>query len=164
MGTTAINFDANGVKPETGPEPVPNGEYRAMITASEIKATKDSTPDRPASYLQLSWTILDGQYKGRVIWDRLNVQNPSAEAQRIGQGQLSAVCHATGVMKLTDSKQLHNIPVLLKVVVKESKGYDPKNEIKKYTAIAGSSPVAAAAVPTSNATPAAAAPAWATKK
>lgn len=166
MGTTAINFDANGVKPETGFEPVPNNWYRAMVIESEVKPTKDSRPDAPGAYLQLTWQVLEGEFKTRKIWSRLNVQNPSAEAQRIGQAQLSAVCHATGVMKLTSSTQLHNIPTMIKVVVKPgSAGFDPSNEIKEYKAIPGATPVAAAAAaPTSNATPAAAAPAWAQKK
>ena len=153
-----INFDATSVPPQTGFEPVPNGTYRAMIVESEVKPTKESG----GQYLQLTWQILEGECKGRKIWDRLNIQNASAEAQRIGQSQLSAVCHATGVLKLTSSQQLHNIPCDVKTVVKESKGYEPKNEIKNYKSVPGASaPAATAAAPTSTAAPAAVAPAWA---
>lgn len=158
----AINFDANTVKPRTGFDPVPNGDYRAMIVESAVKDTKD----KQGKYIQLNWQILDGDYKGKIVFDRLNVQNPSETAQKIGQEQLSAVCHATGVLKLSSTAQLHNIPVMIKVRVKEEKGYDPQNEVKKYTAIGGTTAPAAAvpAAPTSTAAPAAAAPAWAQKK
>jgi hypothetical protein len=155
---STINFDASTVAPQTGFEPVPNGTYRAMIVESEVKPTKDSN----GQYLQLTWQILEGECKGRKIWDRLNIQNPSSEAQRIGQAQLSAVCHATGVLKLTTSQQLHNIPCDVKTVVKESKGYEPKNEIKSYKSVPGSSaPAATPSASTSAAAPAAVAPAWA---
>jgi hypothetical protein len=157
-----INFNANDVPPQTPFEPVPNGKYRAHIVDSEVKPTKDGR----GKYLQLEWEILDGEYKGRKIWDRLNIVNPSETSQKIGQAQLSAVCHATGVLKLGNSGQLHHIPVTIKVTVKQSPGYDPQNEVKGYEAIAGS-PAAAAATstaPTSTATPTAAAPAWAQKK
>jgi hypothetical protein len=112
-----INFNANDVPPQTPFEPVPNGKYRAHIVASEIKDTKSSPGGK---YLQLEWEILDGEYKGRKIWDRLNIVNANETAQKIGQAQLSAVCHATGVLKLGNSGQLHHIPVLIKVTVKQS--------------------------------------------
>lgn len=154
-----INFNANDVPPQIGFEPVPNGTYRAMIVESEVKPTKDGR----GKYLQLIWQILDGQFKGRKIWDRLNVQNPSEEAQRIGQAQLSAVCHATGQLKLTNSGQLHTIPVEIKVVVKQSPGYDAQNEVKHYKAVDATATVTP--VPATSSAPSAAnAPAWAQKK
>jgi hypothetical protein len=155
-----INFNANDVPPQTPFEPVPNGKYRAHIVDSEVKPTKDGR----GKYLQLEWEILDGEFKGRKLWDRLNIVNSSETAQKIGQSQLSAVCHATGMLKLGNSSQLHHIPVLIKVVVKQSPGYDPQNEVKGYEAIGGAAPAAAAPTAASNASPAAAAPAWAQKK
>lgn len=157
-----INFDATGVPPQTGFEPIPNGTYRAMIIESEVKPTRDGK----GNYLQLTWQVLDGGYKGRKVWDRLNIQNPSAEAQRIGQSQLSAVCHATGVLKLTSSAQLHSIPVMIKVIVKQEKGYDPQNEVKSYKAVEGAPAAAPATTPanaSTSAAPAANAPSWAKK-
>lgn len=158
----AINFDSTGIPPRTSPDPVPNGWYRAMVVESAVKPTKESG----GKYLQLDWQILDGDHKGRIIWDRLNVQNPIATAQKIGQESLSAVCHVTGVLKLTNSAQLHNIPVMIKVVVKQKdKNYDPQNEVKGYKPVEGAAP-AAGTPPSSSTTaaPAANAPSWAQKK
>jgi hypothetical protein len=76
-----INFNANDVPPQTPFEPVPNGKYRAHIVDSEVKPTKDGR----GKYLQLEWEILDGEYKGRKIWDRLNIVNPSETSQKIGR-------------------------------------------------------------------------------
>lgn len=169
-----LNFDASTVDPRSTFEPIPNGTYRMHITSSEVKATKDTK----GRYLQLVLTVLDGDYKGRQVWERLNIVNSNPTAQDIAQRQLSAICHATGVMKLANSSQLHHIPMLVTVVVKQSPGYDPQNEVKKYepdpAAGVGVQPGAApgggilgapgAAQPTPNAVPAAAPPPWANRK
>lgn len=138
-----LNFDATGVKPTSPFEPVPNGEYRAHIVESEVKPTQNGK----GKYLQLTWEILDGEYKGRKIWDRLNIVNENAQAQEIAQRALSAICHATGVLKLTNSQQLHGRPALVKVRVTQDAGYDPKNEVKGYKPVDGSTPTTAAAAP-----------------
>src|SRR5690348_7203685 len=104
MGTP-INFNANDVPPSSPLEPVPANWYRAHIVASEVKPTKSGG----GNYLQLEFDILDGEFKGRKFWDRLNIQNANQTAQEIAQRALSAVCHATGVLRLTNSAQLHHI-------------------------------------------------------
>ena len=38
------------------------------------------------SYLQLEIEILEGQYKGRRLWDRLTLNHPNAVAVQIAQG------------------------------------------------------------------------------
>lgn len=161
MGAS-LNFDANDVAPNTKPEPIPNGKYRMHITASEVQPAKSGK----GKYLKLELQVLDGEYKGRKVWDQLNIVNDNATAQKIAQGQLSAICHATGVMKLTNSSQLHHIPMLVRVVVSEQKGYDPKNEVKGYEAD-GATPKAVASTTAAPAAPAADpanVPAWAQKK
>lgn len=159
-----LNFDANEVAPSTKPDPIPNGEYRMAIVASEVKTTSNGK----GKYLKLELQVLEGEYRGRKAWDQLNIVNENAQAQQIAQGQLSAICHATGVMKLTNSAQLHDIPMLVRLVVTKDAGYDPKNDVKAYKAIDGGAPkqassTAAAAAPTTPVTPPANAPAWARK-
>ena len=122
-------FNANEVEPSASFEPVPAGKYLAAITATEMKPTKNAT----GSYLQLTLTILEGEHKGRTLWDRLNLVNPSQQAMKIAQSELSAVCRAVGVMTPKDSCELHNIPVLITVKVKKRKDTDElTNEVKGY--------------------------------
>lgn len=158
-----LNFDATTVDPDTGFDPVPAGDYTAMIVDSEIKPTKAGT----GMYLQLVWQVCDGQFSGRKIWDRINIQNPNQVAEEIGQKQLSAVCHAVGVLRVMDSAELHERPCLLKVIVKPGEGqYLATNEVKGYRTITGAPPPAmAAAAPRAQAPAAAAvaAPPWARK-
>ena len=92
---TAFSFDASTVQPQQPLEPVPAGFYNVCITDAELVLTKDSTGQR----INFELTILDFQYQGRKIYDGINVLNKSAQAQEIGWQQLSAICHATGVMR-----------------------------------------------------------------
>lgn len=126
-------FNANEVEPAGSFEALPVGKYLAAITDSEMKPTKNGQ----GSYLQLTLTILEGEYKGRVLWARLNLTNPNQTAVKIARGELSAICRAVGVMTPKDSCDLHNIPMLVTVGVKkredtgemtnELKGYEPKS-------------------------------------
>lgn len=123
------NFNANEVEPTTSFEPIPAGKYLAAITESEMKATKNGS----GRYLQLTFTIIEGEYKNRVLWARLNLENPNATAVKMARAELSAICRATGVMTPRDSIELHNLPVV--IVVKCRKRGDSgeiDNEIAGY--------------------------------
>jgi len=122
----SLNFDASTVEPAAAKGPIPAGRYLAIITASEQKPTKSAT----GSYLEFTYQIIDGPLKGRKLWSRHNLQNPSAQAVAIAHGELSAVCRAVGVMKPDDSAQLHNLPLVLSVrVAKRTDTGEPTNEI-----------------------------------
>ncbi|HOD84941.1 MAG TPA: DUF669 domain-containing protein, partial [Phycisphaerae bacterium] len=113
-------------------DPIPAGKYLAAITESEMKATKTGA----GSYLQMTFTVLDGEYKNRMLWARLNLNNPNATAVKIARSELSALCRAVGVLQPRDSVELHNIPLLITVKLKkredtgeltnEIKGFEPK--------------------------------------
>jgi len=123
------NFDATKVEPAQAPKPVPSGEYVAQVVKSELKPTKAGN----GRYLELSIQIMDGPYKGRMLWDRLNIDNPNETAVLIAQQQLSALCHAVGVMQPRDSVQLHNLPFMVRVaLVKRADTGEPTNEVKGY--------------------------------
>jgi hypothetical protein len=128
------SFDARSVKPNTGrPDPVPAGWYNVAIVQSEVKATRD----KQGAYLELAMRILDGQHAGHVIYDRLNLHNASQQAVDIAYGTLSAICHATGVMQITDSVQLHNIPLQARVIAKPATAeFEAGNDVKAYRSVA----------------------------
>lgn len=139
-----LNFNAQQVSPESEFSPLPAGIYIAQITDSEIKPTKTGS----GHYLQLTWKVLDGQHAGRLVFDRLNIANENERAQKIGQQQLSQLCHAVGVLQLQDSQQLHQRPCRIKLVVKNDPQYGDSNEVKGYEAAApgaGMTPPAAPA-------------------
>lgn len=164
----SINFDANTVEPSEAFDVLPKGKYLCMAVDSVIKPTKNGSGD----YLEITFEVLDGNGKGRKIWERLNIRNSNKKAEEISQRQLSALCRAVGVMNLQDTTQLHNIPVMLNVDIETREGYSPQNRVKGYEPANGTAtPVATnpalrtpapAAAPAPQAAPAAAAstPVW----
>lgn len=122
-------FNATEIEPTTSFEPLPAGKYVAAITESEMKPTKSGS----GSYLQMTFTILEGEYKNRVLWARLNLNNPNATAVKIARSELSAICHAVGVMQPRDSVDLHNLPLVITVKLKKRDDTgELTNEIKGY--------------------------------
>lgn len=124
-------FDANQVEPTSEFEAIPEGQYTAVITASEFKDTKSGTGE----YLELKFEIIEGDHKGRLLWSRLNLDNPNPTAVKIARSELSAICRAVGVMAPKDSSDLHNRPLLVKVRCKKRDDTGGiTNEIKSYAA------------------------------
>lgn len=122
-------FNANDVEPNSSFEPIPAGKYLAAITSSETKPTRNGD----GSFLELTFSILEGDYKGRMLWARLNLDNPNATAVKIARGDLSAICRAVNVMQPRDSTDLHNLPLVISVKLKKRADNDElTNEIKGF--------------------------------
>ncbi len=141
-----FNFDASQVAPQQSTGPLPAGVYLAHITESDVQPLKSGNGEG----LKLTFEILDGQFKGRKVWENLNIRHANEDTQRIAQSQLSALCHAVNVIKLMDTAALHFKPVRINVTVREAVGqYKANNNIKGYEAASGiSAPVAPATAPT----------------
>ncbi len=133
-----LNFNAEEVNPSTPFEPIPAGDYQGKIVGSEIKATASGS----GQYLKIEIEVLGPTCAGRKIFDQLNIKNDSPEAERIGRAQLSALCHAIGVLRVSDSNQLHEKPFAFKVgIEKDTTGqYGDKNKVKGYKKIDGAIP------------------------
>lgn len=143
MNGNLAGFSAHDVEPQDSFEPLPAGWYPVIISDSENKPTKAGT----GSYLQLELQVIEGDFEGRKVWDRLNLDNPNQTAVEIAQRALSAICRAVEVMTPNDSTELHDRPFEVKLSVKPAKGeYEPTNEVKGYRALEAA-PAAAAAAP-----------------
>jgi hypothetical protein len=126
---TLRGFDANQVEPASDFDPVPAGKYLAVITESEVKVNKAQN----GSYLQLTFQIIEGEFKNRFLWARLNLDNQNATAVKIARAELSAICRAVGVMAPNDSVELHDLPLLITVKCKKRPDMgEVTNEIKGY--------------------------------
>ena len=121
-------FNANNVEPSQDFDPIPAGKYPACIVESEMKPTKAGN----GSYLQLTFEVLEGEFKGRKVWSRLNLENQNPMAVQIARSELSAICRAVGIPEPKDSVQLHNLPLV--ITVKQKAGTDGEvfNEVKGY--------------------------------
>lgn len=132
---TLNNFDASQVDPSVALDPLPAGKYLAVISDTEYKPTKAGG----GKYLQLTFQIIEGEHKGRLVWARLNLENKSETTVKIARGELSAICRAVGVMQPRDSVELHNVPLEINVGLKKrDDNGEFTNVIKGYAKKGGS--------------------------
>ena len=136
-----LNFNAAEID-TTSRDAIPSGTYEAVVTDSEMKATKNGL----GMGINLTFEIVsEGPAKGRKVFVWINYEHPKAEAQRIGREELASLCKAVGVDNLTDTNQLHNLPLMVTVGVDRN---DPtRNVVKKYAAKAAQQTPAAQTAP-----------------
>ena len=153
MANIGMMFDATKVEPAGTSLQLPVSDSKGwpvVITASEMKETqaKDGS-----GFLELTLQIIDGEYKGVEGPYRLNIFNTNEKAQEIAHRQLSAVCHVTNTMQLTDSAMLHNKPFRAVVVPQTGEGKENYTQVKGVKDINGNDPGKAGAAPASGPTP-----------
>lgn len=145
MTGAAISFNAQNVEPMQAFDAIPSGWQNAAMTDSELKPTKDGL----GKYLLAEYTIIDGPYKGRKIFDQLNIVNSNPVTVEMAYKTLSAICHAIGTINIQQtSAELHNKPLKIKLKKREArrddttgKEYDANNEVKGYDSINSDHPV-----------------------
>lgn len=143
-------FDANAVEPDVGRDfaPLPAGPYEAEITSAEVKDASTGS----GCYLKLELTVIGPTHTGRKVWANITLKNANAQAEQIGQGQLSALCRAVGVPTLKDTDQLFQKLVRVRLKVKPAQGnYQAGNEVTAYEAMGTPQGAPSAARPAANA-------------
>ncbi len=120
-------FDARKVEPNSF-EALPAGEYQVILTDSNMKTTKSGD----GQYLELKMQVMEGQHKGRTLFDRLNLVNKNQMAAQIAQGTLSSICRAVNVLSPNDSAELHNKPLTAVVRCRKDGSGEIRNEVKGY--------------------------------
>jgi len=167
-----LAFNAQNVAPaENSFDMIPNGWYRQVIEKAELKPTKAGTGSYISLQVRIQGQVDTGEHANRVVFGNINYTNPNPEAQDIGQRQLSALCHAIGVMILSAVEQLCGIPHEGRI--KQGKAtyntpgdassgvaFEARNEIQGFRALGGGAPApaagaAAASAPAKPAAPAA---------
>lgn len=141
-------FDAGSIETPSR-DPIPAGEYVAIITDSTMKPNKAGTGE----YLALSFQIAEGEHKDRFVWANLNVVHTNEKAAQIARAELASLCKAAGVMTPKDSSELHDKPVLIRVAIDKDRDGNPRNVIKGYKPVGGT-PALAAEKPAAKAAPA----------
>src|SRR5262245_53273767 len=116
MASLGGTFNPNEI-PQDEFEPIPAGDYLAQIIDSEIVDTKSGS----GQMLKLTFEILSGALEGRKLWERLNIVNANADAQRIAQQQLKKLCDALGAGAIADSEELHFQPLMIQVAIRQDK-------------------------------------------
>lgn len=127
MANLGMTFDPNAVE-SVNFEELPPGDYAAEIHGTEVKPTKEGT----GLILVVAWRVTEGERTNARIWQNINFQNNSDQAQKIGQGQLKAICEACGINgHIEDSEVLHGYMCRINVGMgKAQNGYPARSEVK----------------------------------
>lgn len=130
-----MNFRPDEVE-EFNFEPLPKGQYNAVVVETEEKATKSGD----GSMLVLTWEIVSGDKKGRKLKEYLCLEHPNEQTVKIAQSALKVRCEAMGIPALNDSEQMHHKEVILVVDIAKAKPgseYGDGNKITKVISIGG---------------------------
>jgi len=119
-------------------EPLPAGWYTAIISRSELMATKAGN----GKYIKLRYDITGPTHQGRVVYGNLNIKNPSPKAEEIGRQQLGDIMRAMGLAKVTID-QLIGGQIAIKLGIKQDDQYGDSNEVKGFKSLSGSAAPAA---------------------
>lgn len=124
-------FDTHSVEPQQDFVAIPPGKYPVMIEKAEVKQTKRGD----GHYLEVTMSVLDGQFKNRKLWDRINIQNPNQQCVDIGLRCLAALGQALGIASIQSTDQLLNGVCIAHVKVK-----DEQNEVRTYSPLTPAMP------------------------
>lgn len=159
MAHLGQEFDVNTLpQSESNFDPLPAGWYDVNITGAELKDTKDGT----GNYINVKYSVTGPTHQGRVVFGMLNLKNKNPKAEEIGRQQLGELMRACGLARVTDSDQLIGGRCAIKLNVETQEGYEPRNNVKGFRAITGSTAPSFTPAPAAQAT-ASAAPPWVRK-
>ena len=155
MGNLNLNTDEIEYSDGGDFEPLPAGVYSLTVKDSEVKETKAGT----GNYAAFVFEVLEGDSKGRLIFQNLNINNPNAQCQEIGRSEFKRLAEACGVTgQVADTSELTGKIFAGKVKIEISKDpqYGDRNKVSKFMDIDGAvdtPPLTSAATPATK-------PAW----
>jgi len=109
---------------------LPDGKYDVIVLEAKEKTTKKG--DRA---IEMTFQVIDGQYKERLLWETLNLWNSSDQARTIARDRLSSICKACNAPSATSTDVLLGRRMQVSVGTRrnEFRGKD-ENHIKSFTA------------------------------
>lgn len=139
----SIDFDLSQyeIAPRSSYDPLPPGDYPAIVSSTEMKDTKAGN----GQYIELTIQVIDGEFSGRRIWERLNVINPSEKTVEIARSQLRQLSEACGITALKDTDQLCDIPFTLTLDIDRKD--TTRNRVMGYSPASSAPRVAAKPAP-----------------
>jgi hypothetical protein len=80
---------------------LPEGKYDVIVLEAKEKTTKKG--DRA---IEITFQVLEGQYRERLLWETLNLWNSSDQARTIARDRLSSICKACNAPAATSTDVL----------------------------------------------------------
>lgn len=134
----ALNFNATQFDPRQseGGICLPLADYPMEISNIAQVQVKDNANK---GFIEVSLTVLDGQYKGQIQKDRLNVYGQDETTTRIGYQRLSAYAHIAGKLQLSNAGLLLGTK-LIATCGPQNPPNDKYSDVKMVKDIAGNAP------------------------
>ena len=130
MSIDFTGFDADQQDDYGDFDAIPKGWYLVLITNIE-RPEKDGVL---VGYMKIEYTVADGNFKGRKVWDMCHMWNAGAKAQKtqeIAKRQFGKICRCVNVPKPANGEALYNIPMGVKIAHEEYQG-EMKEKVKDY--------------------------------
>jgi len=94
----SLPFDVKEIEDNEELQVIPPGDYLAQLDSAVIKPTKKALANKTdEKMLELKFKITKGEFKGRKIFDNLNIVHSSEEAQLIARKKLKSLATLMGV-------------------------------------------------------------------
>lgn len=117
-------FDATEVDTSDQQE-IPAGEYLTAVKKIEHGMNKNQTGELVKAVIE----ILEGQHKGRVLFENFNTKHENKQAEAIGKKRFAALCLALDRPRIRNVAELMGIPFIAKVGARK----DGTMEIKTFS-------------------------------
>lgn len=129
--------------------PIPMGDYSAKFTKAERKPTNETKEKFTAAQIAreetgccflhtLTAEIIEGQYKGRVLFANLNLEHHKENVVEMAEAELATICDAVGKISVDDTNELLGIPFTISLGIKKKTAQYPEaNKITGYTRLKG---------------------------
>lgn len=113
--------------------PMPAADYLVELVNTEVMESKSNAQNK---YIAAEFSVIDGEFKGRRIWENFNMINTNHKAVKIAEELMGSLCRSVGIpTPRNGTKDLYNIPTIASVKIEKQKGDFPeKNKITKFTA------------------------------
>lgn len=106
---------------------LPRGKYPCVVLDSSEKDTRA----KDGKYFEFEFEVVAGDFKKRKLWARLNIENPSEVAQRIGREQFKGLCKACGKEGAKTTEALHGKYVVCLVSIEQGQN-GPMNRVDGF--------------------------------
>lgn len=137
LGTTIEATDELPTGGGSGFEPVPEGRYKAIIRDVTVEDKTLSGGD----ITELTWKleIVEGEHKGRLLWQAAPTKHYSDKAQRFGHALIGNAASAIGEGKISDAAVFKDCIVGIEVGIqpateRNGKTYKARNKVLSFFA------------------------------
>lgn len=135
------NFNTSDPVPKSNFEPLPAGRYTAILWSDRKTISKNNSKN---VVLNMTFKIIDGEYKGRTLFHKNNFLNVSPIASAMGQRELAEFAKSvdfkgsfvfdTAIEKLNEPSlsEIYNKPLEIDVILDDNETYGIQNKITGF--------------------------------